>query len=691
MNNKHRRVLWLLNHKTLMFYEVPLMLDLGFEVFVPKVIPKGVDFRSGAVDYQWDSFLTIPKHALDILGSFNFYEESWTPEIVRLINRYFGAVFIIPHGQQPVEALMKFEGLIMFRAFGLDNSMTYIAALRALYGMRIFKLIKAAGERFWFAQGYQQLAECEAPILASRDVFLPLGLPTSYWQHEETWRGGGGKILFVCPNLVTNSYYAGKYREFKAAFGALPHVIVGAQDAPVDDPNVRGFVTNEELVELYQTSEALCYPSHERRHIHYSPIEAMVTGTPVVFYSDSLLARLCGRHVKGEVKTDDEARDLLKSLIDGTRDSRRLLREDQRGISFLFSDEYCKPEWVKGVERCGLGREIKTPVLRNFWNESKRLFGGMVRGDRAKALADFETPSLRDLSLPMETLNEGNPEEGIDFTQKNFPLFLRNVEGLSDCESFGRWSDGSVIRFCLEKPIVGRVNIEIEGGAYDKNINCPVTVRCGGASRTVLFHRVPWEPEFQVAKLNIKEPCSDVEIIVPHPTQDSPGGHRKIGLGLRSIRFVPVHGGDENADDGVDFRNKEYPFFLEEIRGVSEWEAWGRWSDGPRIELRLESPLKGRVNIEIVGWCIEENQGCPIKVKCGGGQDSVIFNSQSWQFTKQVAKLKLSKPSSIVEIFLPHTKQDGHRKIGIGLRRIRFVNKNKPPAGKDHENTKKQS
>lgn len=53
-------------------YEVPLMMELGFEVFVPKKVPKK-NFRSAAVSFDYDKSLTIPKAALDRLNDFDFY------------------------------------------------------------------------------------------------------------------------------------------------------------------------------------------------------------------------------------------------------------------------------------------------------------------------------------------------------------------------------------------------------------------------------------------------------------------------------------------------------------------------------------------------------------------------------------------------------------------------------------------
>ena len=54
MRNRNKRILWLLNHKTLMPYEVKLLLELGFEVFTPKITPTSPTLRSCAIDITYD-------------------------------------------------------------------------------------------------------------------------------------------------------------------------------------------------------------------------------------------------------------------------------------------------------------------------------------------------------------------------------------------------------------------------------------------------------------------------------------------------------------------------------------------------------------------------------------------------------------------------------------------------------------
>ena len=151
MVKRRRRILWLLNHRTLMPYEAGLIRRLGFEIFIPKILPKP-PFRSGAIDATHDISLTIPPRVLEKLNQFNFYEDAWPTEIVTLINRYFGAAFVIPHARQVEEAVDNFEGQIVFSAFGLINEQTYRQVLDDLYGPLVLRKIAGIKERFWFGE-----------------------------------------------------------------------------------------------------------------------------------------------------------------------------------------------------------------------------------------------------------------------------------------------------------------------------------------------------------------------------------------------------------------------------------------------------------------------------------------------------------------------------------------------------------
>lgn len=351
MKNKNRRILWLLNHKTLMSYEVPLLRSLGFEVFTPKIIPDDVStFRSGSVDYTADSDLTVPKDVLNALNSFNFYSDPWRHDITFFVNTYFGSVFTMPLTYPFQEVVTKFKGQIVLRAFGLQDDFSYDKVLRLQMGDQVYSWLEAVKDRFWFGKGYEQLDECETPFFKNRSVFLPLGLNESYWKHKNTWRGTDKRILFVCPNINDNNYYYAQiYKNFKASFGDLPHVIVGQQKNPVNDPYVLGHVSDEELIDLYKDCALLYYHSQEPRHVHYSPIEAAIIGTPIVFYKQNLLGRLLQKDIAGATQGISEARITVERLLQGDHELIAKIRSEQEIIPYYFSNNYCEMIWRQNM------------------------------------------------------------------------------------------------------------------------------------------------------------------------------------------------------------------------------------------------------------------------------------------------------------------------------------------------------
>ena len=539
MFHRNRRVLWLLNHKTLMPYEAQLLVNLGFEVFVPKVVPKGHDFRSGVVDFAYDASLTIPQRALKRLNEFNFYQEIWPAEIVVIVNRYFGTVFTIATSKQFPEVLDKFEGQIVFRAFGIDNTRTYTGVLDVLYGFDALTKIHALGDRFWFGEAYEQLHECEPPLLADRALFLPIGIPESSFKNANQWNGSVKKVLFVCS--ISNSYYSTVYRQFKKEFGDLPHVIAGAQDVKFDDPNMLGYVSEEELRRLYLDCAVLYYHSSELRHVHYSPIEAAIMGMPIVFFRNSLLGRICEGSTPGCVDSLDEARTIVRRLIDGDRELIESLRQGQRNISYRFSDAYSRPIWEKNLIESGFRARLQRERPTRVWTrEALRCTLAPIVGGLAFVRSRARFPVVPPDKLGIAPVDEsagGTIEAEIDFSLPAFPKFVLAAWGLSEHEDWGRWSIGKKVAIFLSRPLPKEFGLLITGGAYGPNLRKRFKVCIGSVSRFGTFRKGVGAAETLWLRFSMPKPASVIEIIVPRPTEPE-GDPRLLGLGFARLQVV---------------------------------------------------------------------------------------------------------------------------------------------------------
>jgi Glycosyl transferases group 1 len=542
---KNKRILWLLCHKTLMQYEVPLLRSLGFEVFVPKIFPQRAEFRSSSVDFSFDESLTIPEHALQALNSCHFYQGKWPRDVVFYMNRYFGTAFIMPvEGFR--ESVTNFEGNLLLRAFGLGNALSYHKHLKAFYGEQVFSWINAVRQRFWFAAGYEQLKECEPPLFAERSLYLPVGLSPAFWRNANTWTGTERRLLFFCPSIVKIPYHAAIYKQFKREFGDFPHLIAGKQDVPVNDPHVLGFVSDQELVDLYKSCSVLLYPSRERRHVLYSPVEANIVGLPIIFYDDCLLARICNRKVQGAVSSVAEARDLIKAILKGDRNVTASLKKDQRDIAYFFSDEYCKRIWQKSLATIGLGEALgKASVPHTFADETRRvLFYPWALGKktlpRLKGVV-FPPPSRGEVHLPEELSDyeKRTFEQGIDFWRPGYPTFIKDETGLSFLEEWGRWSDGRKVTLTLAKPLKGKFKLVLVGGAFGRNVGRPIPIRIGHLRQKATFSGPPHPGEMQKLVFALRRPATTIEFIIPRPTTPE-RDNRQLGIGFVQLRIEPL-------------------------------------------------------------------------------------------------------------------------------------------------------
>ena len=137
MATKPKRALWLINHTTLRKFEVPLLMDMGYEVYLPKSFPYDEGNLSASVDFSYDKTLTIPPDDLSVLNSINFYERI-PGDAVKIINNYFDICFFSFFPVQMRELVRKFKGVLVFRPFGLGSAATYTTILMQLYGIAFF-------------------------------------------------------------------------------------------------------------------------------------------------------------------------------------------------------------------------------------------------------------------------------------------------------------------------------------------------------------------------------------------------------------------------------------------------------------------------------------------------------------------------------------------------------------------------
>lgn len=389
-NNRHRptRVAWILNHTTLMEWEADLLQRLGCEVFVPKILPQGLDSRTAAVTREYDQSLSIPEDDLEVLNGADFYSRPLTRQVRELLNKHFDLMFV-PYVFPGFYYLVRaFKGKVVIRAFGHCGHHNYQSATQHVGNLDYYLDTPSSSERWqrkcrdwvarqqshralatqtptmlalyqakhrvFFGSAYQSVIEHEPPFFRSRSVFLPLAVPPSITKHTDTHVGGNGKIFFVCPNINDLWLYRSYYDTFRQHFSDLPYLIGGRQnmngshiDPPVKDSAMLGHQTRDQYDKILRESDCLFYHSREPRHIHYHPVEAMVFGTPVIYMAEGMLEELGGPDQPGLCHSYEEAHMKMSRLLQGDKRLAQSIRLRQKEIVTKFSDEYCLRHWMQ--------------------------------------------------------------------------------------------------------------------------------------------------------------------------------------------------------------------------------------------------------------------------------------------------------------------------------------------------------
>lgn len=344
-----KRVFWLLNHSSLRAFEVPLLLEMGYEVYCPKICSYAYGDLSVSSTDQYDSSLTLPPDVLQTLNQTDFYTEI-SSDIMDLLNAYFDIAFLSIMNDVLKQFMMAYKGQILFRIFGLAHETNYTNVLLDIFGDSTGSMIRSLGNRFWFAEAYENLADIECEYIQAHALFLPLGM--KHATPLRKWVGNERKMLFVSPKIETNPYYHQVYRDFIRDFKGIPRVISGGQLQAVPyDPDVTGFMPDAEYEYAMTHLACMYYHSQEPRHVHYHPFEAVRYGMPLVFMAGGLIDSLGGANLPGRCKTVKEARQKVQRLIDGDKALIRRITESQEVLLKPFTKAYCKPYWMEGMRR----------------------------------------------------------------------------------------------------------------------------------------------------------------------------------------------------------------------------------------------------------------------------------------------------------------------------------------------------
>lgn len=349
-NGKPLRAFYFLNHQTAMPFEVKLLVELGFEVFVTKQLSRdAVVFRSGLVSYEYDETLTLPSDIIEKLNNHNFYDDPIPKSLKDIIESEFDLVFLIQLPRALDDFASFYTGVIFSRIYGESNEFSYSDYYKRMIGPRFPVLIERMGDRFFFAAIFPEIAENEK-YFKDRLLWTPLGVPDSFWRNQNTWCGGGEYLLAYFPDFKTVKYYEKKYEEFISLFSTQPYKVMGRQSETPSDSNVLGYLDDQEIHSVYQNCSAYTYTSDEKRHLHYTPIEAMIIGAPVLFNKHSILSSMFQGDAPGAYGSAEAARKLASRLVANDSSLIQEIKKSQEQVLKRQEFDWCCKQWKTAFE-----------------------------------------------------------------------------------------------------------------------------------------------------------------------------------------------------------------------------------------------------------------------------------------------------------------------------------------------------
>ena len=128
----------------------------------------------------------------------------------------------------------------------------------------------------------------------------------------------------------------------------------------------------------------------------------------------------------------------------------------------------------------------------------------------------------------------------LDFRVNNWPIISR-AKGLSSPESWGTWSNSSVVEFKFNFPLPKKFELHLVASAFGPNVGAEVSVKSGSITKKVTLSE---NGRLQVLLFENKEKSNSLVFVIPKATSPKDLGlgedTRKLGIGFVQIKIVAI-------------------------------------------------------------------------------------------------------------------------------------------------------
>ena len=164
-------------------------------------------------------------------------------------------------------------------------------------------------------------------------------------------------------------------------------------------------------------------------------------------------------------------------------------------------------------------------------------------------------------------------------------------------------------------------------------------------------------------------------------------GTPALADGLSTAHILQLAGFDAHGpryaaslESGMDLRKNGLPEFVEDVKGLSWIEPWGRWSDANlrrNVIIRFTDPLPRAFTLMLRGQAFGPNAEQPVRIRIGRETETITLSSnmedRHVRFDlgdRAEREIEITPPVPVAprDLFVSHDT----RRLGIGLERIWF-------------------
>lgn len=284
----NNNILYLLNHKTLTDFEVPILINNGYGVYIVKSF-KNLEIKGHSIGINngyYDNFLKLDTCIIQKLNNVHWFSnECVSAEIIDILNTHFKFIFLtlLTSADLLNQLINQYKGHIVFRFFGNGSTARYEPLLCNYKMSNKVKYVFCFPEIYEFEKTYTNFFN------AQNSYIVRSGLSNVLINKiMNTYSPKDKKICFVVSYSNIHEYYKNVFLQFKKEFINYDYIILGRNN--IDDANAFDNLDDDNYYKKMSECKLLYYHSKEPRHLHYHPFEAIVIGIPVIFYKESVLS-----------------------------------------------------------------------------------------------------------------------------------------------------------------------------------------------------------------------------------------------------------------------------------------------------------------------------------------------------------------------------------------------------------------